>query len=264
MSIATALNVSVFTLESYSAKAVATSAGLRFVNRTTDGRVISDANAKNCITKKAAILRYNGYSEGATCKVGGLDVTALSIGGQDYLARCISLGFDVQNEFKQADGIGDTWEALIFAGQSLTAKATLNVGLTVNRALMTAAASGTLSNCNITFTVTINSITVTIPMVIQELEHSFDAGDIQKWDLVLGPRGAASAPAGTSTPLELALNVPGTSQTLALQTKASTGGIIYGGEFMVESYSMNVSNGALLGESFTFRSTGAVTEGASS
>jgi hypothetical protein len=264
MSIATGLNVSVATLESDNLRVLAKSMNLQVVNRSASSRAIADTNEKMCATKKAAIFTVDAPSQGASCQIGALDVTALTIGGTNYLGSCTSLGLDVRNTFVPAEGISDEWETLVFTGQSITGRATLNVPLTIARAIITSAFSTTLSDTNVSLSFTLNSITVTVPVMIGDLSWGVVMGAEQLLNITFGERGAVSAPAGTTTLLEKVLNAPGTSQTLALQTKASTGGVVFGGEFVPVQYSLGIERGALISESYTYNSTGAVTEGASS
>lgn len=264
MSIAVAKDIATATIEGENLKLTGKSMELRVVNRTQSGKVISDTNEKQCATKKSAMFTVSAPSQGASCQVGALDVSALTIDGVDRLVETISLGLDVRNEFIPAEGISDEWEAIVFTGQSITGKATLNVPLTIARGLITDAFSSTLSNLNVTFAFTLNSVAVSVPLMISELSWGAVMGAEQLVNVTLAERGAVTSPAGTTSILEKVLNAPGTSQTLALQTKSSTGGVTFGGEFHPETYSLSIERGGLISEDYTYRSSGAVTEAASS
>lgn len=264
MSIATALNVATATIEGEDLAAIGRNMSLRVVNEGETYQLIGTPNEAFCATGKMARFSVTPPSNTGTCIVAANATSVLTIGGTDYLARVESYELNVANKYTPSHGVGDTWMSHVFVGQNVSGRCRLNLSLTVARALLTKAYSTTFSDLNVTLAFTLNGVAVSVALAVSELDHVINAGENQAWDVVFSPRAAASAPAGTTSMLEKVLNAPNTSQTLALQTKASTGGITYGGEFLPESYSLKVNRGQLISEEYNYLSTGAITEAASS
>lgn len=266
MAIAVGTNLSAFTLESDNVKTGLVSGSLRFANRTVSTRTISDTNEKKCTAAKEAVLVADMLNQtGGACPVMALNTTAFSVGGSDYLARLINLQIQATNMFEEkAGGVGDKWVIRQWTGQAIRGSCQLNLSTTVLRDILTKVASETLTDANVTLAFTLNGVQVSVPLIAEELTHSFATGQSQLWDINFGERGAATLPSGTTTMLERFLNTPSTSETLVLQSKAGTGGVLYGGEFLWQDYSLSIQSQEVVKENYTLVSTGAVTEGASS
>jgi hypothetical protein len=116
------------------------------------------------------------------------------------------------------------------------------------------------------FSFTLNGVTVTFPVVITSAAHGASNGQTQMvavnfvgQDPLTGDM--PSAPTGTTTILEKILNVPQTALAIAWTTKAS-GGVAYTGNALIQSYSVNISNGAVATENMTWAGVGAITDAA--
>lgn len=213
-----------------------------FDHQVFDGTVIGDTNEKECAVKKIATIDAVFSSDTGSCKVSGLNMTAMTIDSVDVLNYLQSLTVNITNKFRDVDGVSDEWLYRQFLIQGITMSASLLVDTNAadEDGLILDAASSTLSNLNMTVAFTINSVAFSIPMYVKTAQHKWSRGEVQMWDFTFGPRGAPTSPSGTSGLLAKALNAPGTAQAWILTSK-TVGGLEYAGNFLPESISFSVN-----------------------
>lgn len=231
-----------------------------FDHQVFDGTVIGDINDKECAVKKVAMLDVNFSSDTGTCKVSGLNLTAITIDSVNVLNFLQSLTFNITNQFRDVDGVSDEWMYRQFVRQGITASGSFLIATdaATEDGLIIDAASSTLSDLNMTVAFTINSVAFSIPMYIKTAVHKWSRGELQMWDFTFGPRGAATSPSGTSGLLARALNAPGTAQAWSLTSKAA-GGLTYAGNFFPESCSFTVNKQDAILTSYRYINDGAIT-----
>ena len=256
-------DVSILTLDASNYLTYLAQATVRFTNRTTEGQGVGDMNKKACITKKSCEVDLDLMSDNANCRVTGLDVSAFTIASVDFKDVLQSTSWTINNEFKETDGVADTWAERTWVNQglSVTAECEIPTDASTLDDVILGAASATLSSANAMVTLTINSVTVTWAMVVTQAEHVMNRGDVQMWRFTLEGRGAPSAPAGTATLLAKALNGAGTNQALVLESKSSKG-INYSGNFLPESVSFTVNKQDAVITAYKYVNNGAVTTAA--
>lgn len=256
-------DVSVLTLDASNYLSYLGHATVRFTNRTAEGQGVGDMDKKACITKKSCEVDLDLMSDDANCRVTGLNVSAFTIASIDFKDALQSLSMTIQNEFKETDGVADTWVERTWVNQGLSATVECEIPSDASTLddVVLGAASGTLSNANAALSVTINSVTVTWAMVVTQAEHVVDRGDVQTWRFTLETRGAPSAPVGTATLLAKALNGAGTDQALVLESKASKG-VNYSGNFLPETVSFTVNKQDVVMTAYKYVNNGAVTAAA--
>lgn len=253
-------DVSVLTLEGTSYKTVAQQATLTANHNLADGTVISSTTKKNDPVKKMATLSLDLQSALGNQAVSGLQLSALTADSVDILSEIESANFNIRNTYNRADGVGDTWAAYSFALQEITAAVTMMVptDFATNDTLVQQALSTTLSDLEMTLAFTLNSVGVSVPLLLQSAAHVANRGEKQMVTMNFVSFGDVTLPSGTTTLLEQILNAPETSQTLALTTKAA-GGVTYAGEFLPESCSFQIQRDQLVITQYQYISEGAVT-----
>jgi hypothetical protein len=121
-------------------------------------------------------------------------------------------------------------------------------------------------DADLAFTFTLNGVQVTFPVIITSVAHNASVGQVQTINVSFQGQDPLtgnnpSAPTGTTTILEKVLNAPQTAIPIAFTSKAS-GGVAYTGNALIQSYSVNISNSAVVEESMTWAGVGAPTDAA--
>lgn len=253
-------DVSALSLEGTAYLADAMDARLSFNHEFQDGTSLGDINTENTAVKKSATLALNLTSATGNQKVSALAASAISLDSVNILAEVEGMTVNIRNQYSRCDGVNDAWAKHVFVLQDVTGSVRMMVPLdfATNDALVLDAANSTLSNLEMTWAFTVNSVGFSIPMILSNLTHEFVRGDKQMVSMDLVGFGEPTLPSGTSSLLEQALNLPGTSQTLALTSKAA-GGLTYAGEFLPESLSFNVNRGELVVTAYNYISDGTIT-----
>ena len=126
------------------------------------------------------------------------------------------------------------------------------------------AASTTHSDRVKSLSFTLNGVAITLPVVITGAGVPFERGGLQMCDISLGPRVPASgaypsAPTGTTTLLEKALNAYRTPLAISATTKATTGLVISGSNFIFDPWELEITDGGLVVPKYKFVNVGAFT-----
>ena len=235
-------------------KNVATSEGQAINRKYANPQAVKNSwsFACSCVNTKSGALR-----------VTNLDLTLASILSTDYKASVESLAVNVNATHAMGDACEDGHAFPVYTGSTIDGTATLKVPVA---AVPLMAALDAPSNAAGAYSFTLNGVTVTFPVVITSAAHGASNGQVQTvtvnfvgQDPLTGDM--PSAPTGTTTILEKILNVPQTALAIAWTTKAS-GGVAYTGNALIQSYSISISNGAVVTESMTWAGVGAITDAA--
>jgi hypothetical protein len=218
--------------------------------------------------KGSLSLRANLMSvvSGST-KVNHLDVTAFAIGGTSYIADVESGSCRVEWQLEEGGGVSDGWEYPVCVKKRISGDVVLRVPAT-SASTLPALFNGAVSGLNVAFSVTINGVATTFNAFLRSLEHQIPVAGVQKYSCQFEGQStdagvAVSAPAGTTTILEKALN---TTSALAFDfdTNSSTNGTSYSGNAVFESYAFSWSENEMVLSEISMRSQGTVTIAATS
>ncbi len=216
------------------------------------------------VAKKGATLSTELMSVvSGSLKVQHTDVTVLTIDGTDYLG---SFTGTLSGEITSVEGAlaGVLWKSPQNTKKNYRLSGTIVVTTATGGAqgLLTDA-FGTVANANMTVSVTINGVAITIPMTLVSCSLAFADGDIQKYAVEL--QGASpdtgdypTAPTGSTSLLEKAFNAYKTALAVSLTTHA-TEGVNLAGNVKFSSFSIGIEDGALTNVQYEFVSDGAIT-----
>lgn len=201
-----------------------------------------------------------------SAKVSSLDFTALTIFGQDYEPYLQNGELTIGWGLSDATAVGDFWKwphyngtkTLSFTGTILVpSTAALGSQFTPTRFF-----SATPSDHEGSVSMTLNGVTITAAMTLKSLEHAFNRGDLQAFNVSFEANSPdtgtyPAAPTGTTTILERALNSVNVHR-LRLTTHASEGQQ-YAGNGILSQARIVIPNADLIKVEYEWQTQGAWT-----
>ncbi|MBX3095659.1 MAG: hypothetical protein KF812_02235 [Fimbriimonadaceae bacterium] len=234
----------------------------RVETETVDARPITTSARRAQPTKRHAIIETTQTSMlTAPLRVTHLNVSAATAGGEDWRAH-IRRGW-FRADFRHAEGsaVGDLWRWPVLVERGFRARFDLLIPTDGVLGLNLAHAAPNLSA--VTLSLTINGVTVALPMVATRWEHRHNPGEPQMIRVDLLGQGPESgdypaSPSGTTSLLEKSLNAADDPVAITLMSRAD-GGAEYAGDFMFAGMQFSVADGDLVTTDFAWTSRGAVT-----
>lgn len=231
---------------------------------TEDVRPITRLGATHQVVKKQARIRTTQLSavSGAQ-RVSHLDLEGLTLGGIGLAGHVRRLEFEGVFEHEEGSGAGDLWRMPVLVGKDYRARCEVLLPVTGTGRETLLAASGGADDGAAALILTLNGVTVSVPMQIGAVRHVMDAGGVQVLEVEL--RGFAPAtgaypvsPTGTGSLLAKAFTVPEEPVAVVLTTRAD-GGVTIEGQFLVEGFGFTVADGAVVETTYEWMSAGPVT-----
>ena len=178
----TGLDIAVFSLDGSDLLAQLTSVSMSIDGTILNGSGIADqfvtaiwAGGKGTITAKINHLTSTAPST-------NLNVTAWSVGGTSYVGDLRSGSLKFTNPSQEAKGIADSWAyPQAVGGRAMEGSGSLQVAsATLLHGLMQKAASATVGDHTLAFTMTIGADTFAGDVVIGNATHAAERGGIQE------------------------------------------------------------------------------------
>lgn len=226
----------------------------------------SKSGVPETVKKSATIDCVIIDNVGGARRLTNLEVSAFTVGGTAYVASLVSgtinIGY-VQDS--DVSGEADLWSyAQNIRLGDVSIDATLKVEGGGAPTLSVLAASSTLADTVVDVTVTINAISVTMPMRISRVSHSIQRDGVQEMQVTLklrddGDTNIPNAPTGTTSLMEKAFNAYKTALACVVTTDAVGQGITYSGNFIFNSFSVQFENSAIIKYNMQFINQGTVT-----
>ena len=239
-----------------------------------EGRGITFKGENPQVVKQGGIIRTTLMSAVASCvRVANVDVTAFTLDAVNYAAYLRGGSFNLSFSHDEGGGVGDYWKyPCVVWPISISAEVTLNLpdSGTANALqdtlgdLLNATAATAIANRQAVFSITINGVAVTLPMIIENARWTGEPGKLQTVTFTLKGNHCAAAtdhptaPTGTTTLLEKAFNAPKTPLAFVLTPKA-TNSTSFAGEMVFSSYGFDFNDSQLIAERYEFLTHGAVT-----
>jgi hypothetical protein len=265
-------NVGIVTTGGIDLAAAGNSFTFEMTNEKADAGLISRLGKNSQPLKTSGKLSVDlaSVTSGST-RVSHMNVTAFTIGGTSYLSVLKSFSLSGSFEHRMQSGTGEKYTKPQVTAKDYQITVNLDVDTTKSYTLMNMLAGSDFTGTAKTISVTINSVTITIPMTfnqgtltaqryeLQELALSFDGADP-------GTGNYPSAPTGTTSILEKALNAPTTALAFVFQNASSgdTGGFNASGNAVFESFSLKTQDAQIVEENYSFATQGTITMAASS
>ncbi len=265
-------DLSVFTIGGTDYLSTARDIMYRLTNDTVDGKILKVLGRQAQVVKRGIELQTGQFTNFSTpVRVANLDISAFTIDAIDYKAKLLGGSFNISLEHKEASGVADLWKFPIVTAKDFTARAELLIPASAAatnpaRVFGADAHSATVANSQMVFSMTINGVAITLPMVVKSFEHRLNDGDYQRVGVELVGQGPDSgsyptAPAGSTSLLEKAFNAPGTALAGVLTPKAGAGeGNSYAGNLIYQGVSFDFNDASLIVPSFSFVSQGTWTQ----
>ena len=193
-------------------------------------------------------------------KVSALDLSDLQIGGSALGAWVKGGRFEGRNRTEESAGVSDAWRFPAVVEKDYRAVVRVAVDAACPRSVAESA-FGALAAKKVTFSVSIGSVTVSLPMAIESFRHTLDAGSVQEWEIRLAGRAVDSSypdgPVGTGTLLAWAFQAPQVPLGIEVVSHA-TAGIGVSGQFLVEKFGFGFDAGTVIESEYRFVSVGEV------
>jgi hypothetical protein len=241
-------------------------------NETVDAGLVTRLGKHNQPVKQSGTLRiqFNGIVSGST-RVSHTDVSAFTIGGTSYLN--VLREFTLNGSFDQVmqAGIGEKFAKPQVVAKDYEVTIALDVEATDAKTLADMIGGTDFSGVDQAVSITIQGTTITIPMNLFTYSLGVPRYDLQRITLSFngadpGTGDYPTAPTGTTSLLEKALNAPTTEMAFSFQHVPSgdTAGVRFTGNCVFESFSIQSSDGQLVNEEYSFKTYGTITTAASS
>jgi hypothetical protein len=231
---------------------------------TADGQAINRKFANPQPVKNSWSLAFTAVeTKSNPTRVTNLDLTVNTIGGTAHKANTESLTINVNATHAPGDACEDGHVYPVYTGSSIDGSAVLKVP---TNAVPLMAALDNPTDADMAFTFTLNGSAVTFPIVITSVSHGASNGQVQMVNVSFMGQDPLTgdfptAPTGTTSIFEKIVNAPQTPLAAEFESKAA-GGVNYSGNVLIQSYSININNNAVMEESYTWAGVGEVTDAA--
>lgn len=240
---------------------------------TVEGRSLAYLGRSARGVKKGGQIQTSLMSSsGNSCqsRVSNLNVTALAIDGTAYATMLRGGTFRGEYTIVEASAVGDFWKYPYGIAKDYTADVDLMLPLSATanaaRTIAVDVCSSDPEDLCMVFSVTINSVAYTLPMMITKMTHKWSDNDLAMFSVSLKGKGPDSdsgyptAPTGTTTLLEKAFNDPFTALSYTITPYAAVGkGESYTGNCVFGGFSFSFNDASLIMLDYTFLTQGAVT-----
>lgn len=216
--------------------------------------------ARNGMKKNAQFTVPLKPIKSGQVRVSHFDLTVATLAGGNLIPEMNSMNLRIQNNVATAPSIGEVFRQYqVDPGGSITMDFDCDIAEedSVVLSLMALLESDAIADLIAIASFTLNGIAVTLPGHIMNASHN--VGGRQKASLSFAgsdPSGTyPTAPVGTSTILERALNAPRTPLAFTYVSK-TVGGLSREGFCLIESAEARIEDARIVNESYGFRVTG--------
>lgn len=233
---------------------------------SAEGKPVSRLGKSPQLVKKsfeistAAMSNVTGIN-----RVTNLNLSALTVGGTDYLAHVDGISLTGSFEHKEGSARGDLWSKSEVVAKDYTGTLNLLIPTAGLVALQTLAVSSTVADSYSTLSFTINGVATTLPIMFGSYTHMATVDDLQKIQIEWSGRdpltGAyPTAPTGTSSLLTKAFNDSRTELAFAFTPAAvnATQGA-WSGNMTWSSFSYSVTSDDVVKTEYSWKGFGAPT-----
>lgn len=220
--------------------------------------------ARNGMKKAAAFDVALKPIKSAQIRVSHFDISVATLAGGNLIPEMNSMNLRIQNNIATAPSIGEVWRQFqTDPGGSITMDWDLDVAEadSVALSLLALVESDAIADLIAIASFSLNGVAVTLPGHLMGGSHSVSGR--QKVSLQFegsdpgGGTAYPTAPVGTSTILERALNAPRTPLAFTFVSK-DVGGLSRSGYCLIESAEARIEDARIVTENYSFRVTGDV------
>lgn len=258
----TGVDVSVFSLGGGSFLGDLKSAEMRADTEFADGTSVAMEGTRPVARRRSAEVTAELLSTGgASGRVTGLDLSALTLDGVSSLGNLRSMRFD--GFVRQAEGAGasEVWKYPVAVRKDYRCR--LELLADSGGPFETGRGYGSLASLSLELAFQLNGVDFQLPMIVRDARHTIREGDVQVWTVDLWGQAPVTgayptAPTGTGNLLAAAVNAPGVGLAFEMASRA-VGGMDYAGTFLVRDFGFEVNAGSVVVTRYRYVSQGAVT-----
>lgn len=252
----TRLDISAITIASVDQKQFMQSGSLVTRATTFEGRSVVDRHNRPIRSAQSVEVQVALYSDVSTnVRAGMKDISAFTLGGNSFAGYLNSITINKSYSHSNTQGDGALWTFPVYTGEDTTGSISLMIPLADYPDFIAAVDGTAQSAVNLDLSLTVNSVTISIPCMVGSITNTIPQDGMQMIELELLGVGVATSPIGTSSLLAAALNAPETAVAINAVTKATNGGT-WAGNGLVQSLSISCSDGSPLITSLTYASQG--------
>lgn len=203
-------------------------------------------------------------------RVSHLDISAMTVDGTAYRTMLRGGSFEGSFTVQEGRAAGDKWRVPIVTKKDYSVRAEIMIPRsgTANplRTILGDLLGATAADLAMAFSITINSVAVTLPMLLVNATVKGAVGDLTIVEIELKGRAPDSgsyptAPTGTTSLLEKALNDAGTAVAFSFTPHNDAGeGANIAGNAVFGGFGFDFNGGDLINHRYTLLTTGAVTQ----
>lgn len=217
-------------------------------------------------------LEIGAFStKSAPTRVSHLDISAVTVDSVDLVTMFKRGSFEASYTIQEGKAAGSVWKVPVVTKKDFTLRLEFMIPLsgTANalRSIVSQHLSGTVTDLNMTVTVTINSVSFTLPCLLVGAEVGGSDGELTMVTLELKGRAPdvgttyPTAPTGTTTLIEKAINAPGIAVAFSFTPHSASGeGANIAGNAVFGAFGFDFNADEIINERYTLLSTGAVTQ----
>lgn len=252
-------DLSSFSVDTVDQKAALVGGSIEWENMTFDGSVVTAGHVQP--TKYGRKCRIVGdFIETPSGNVRATlkDVSAFTLGGNSFAGFLKSLTFSRTNQTVETMGDGTEASYPVFVRADTSITVDLMIAAADFPDFIAAMDVDGQAAAELDVSVTHNTVAYTISALVTGWTLGIENGGMQQVSLTLAGDANFSAPSGTSTMLEKAINAPASVMALSVATKSSNG-LTVAGNFLPTAMTYSIAEGQPTKTSLTWESQGAVT-----
>ncbi len=191
-------------------------------------------------------------------RVTHLDLGSISLAGVNLLGNLLAGRFEGVLRHQDAAGVGDEWQRPVLVGRDFRAR--LRVALNPEASWL----PGTLPLASLqgqkaVFALTLNSVPLSLPMLIHRTRQVSEVDQVQMWEIdLLGNQQTTGNGTGSSSSLlDAALNAPAAPIGIETRPEGTTSPTT-SGSFLVQKFGFGFSAAEVVETAYTWVSTGPV------
>lgn len=234
-----------------------------------EGKSLTDPGENEQAVKQEVIVAttMQSYVSSGPERVANVDVSAFTIGGTNFLGYLMGYRFSASHKMVELGGVSNYWKYTLPTTKQYSAEVQLSIpdSTTANAirtflgGFMNATIGTAIAARRFATSITINGIEVALTTLAQDAQWSGEDGGVQILTLPLKGYYPSTtyptAPTGTTTILEKALNARQTALAGVFTPKSSNSGS-FAGDLVIDTFGFRVQDKAVVETDYSWRSHG--------
>lgn len=241
-------------------------AKISITNANADGASILTLDGSPTFLKRAGTLSFSTMS-GTSQRVTNIDVSALSLNAVSSVADVRGGEMRIGFTHDEGSGVGDKYEQPNVTGRTISGNVTLAIATSAFPAIYSRVLSDTVANIEFVFSITLNGVTIALPVFATDWEHEATRDKIQTLKVSFlgkapydGATYPTTKPSTSSSLLGTALSDPRSILTYDFTTSAAAGaGLKYSGSAVFDSVGFSFNDKQIIETTYQMKTHGTIT-----